>query len=498
MNHNLEIFPDADSVAEAAAIYIAQQARCAVADHDHFNFAVSGGRTPWAMLSLLRDQQMPWAKTTVFQVDERLVSIDDASRNLTLMRAALAGVSAQIVAMPVDRKDLDEAAAEYASLLPDRFDLIHLGLGPDGHTASLVPDDPVLLERTRTVAATGPYQGHRRMTLTYPAIETADQLVWLVTGTEKLGALVLLLAGDESIPAGAITASSSLILADAEAAAGPDHPGRSSQEPSSPGTNPSTTCGPRVSRLVLGVDIGGTGIKVARVDPETGLLNEPAVREETPHPATPKNISGAIGDLAKAAGLFEPVAIGVGFPGVVRHGVVETAAHLDPSWVGLDAAAMLIERLGAEVSVVNDADAAGLAEIRFGSGRGVNGTVVMVTLGTGIGTGLFLDGQLFPNTELGHLVIDGQEAEQVAAGAVKNADHESWAQWAEHLDRYLRELERLLWPDLIILGGGISEAFGLYVDQLHCRTPVVPATLGNDAGIIGAALWANECASETN
>ena len=215
----LEILPDAEAVAERGAELVAERAAEAVADHGTFTFAVSGGRTPWAMFAHLAGK-MPWEKVTIFQVDERVAPEGDPDRNLTqLQRSLPPGGAADVRAMPVEDDDLERAAADYASALPDALDLVHLGLGPDGHTASLIPGDPVLEVRDRAVAVTGEYQGRRRMTLTYPTLERARHVLWLVTGEDKVDALRRLLAGDRSIPAGRLKATHSLVLAD-EAAAG--------------------------------------------------------------------------------------------------------------------------------------------------------------------------------------------------------------------------------------------------------------------------------------
>ena len=218
MQHQLEVLASADLVARTAAGYVQRQAAAAVADHGQFTFAVSGGRTPWAMFAELARMDMPWSQVTLFQVDERAAPDNDPDRNLTHLHDTLGDVKVSVVAMPVTAPDLDAAAAEYAALLPDRFDLVHLGLGPDGHTASLVPGDPVLEVTDRLVAVTGPYQGHRRMTLTYPALARAGQIMWLVTGADKAEPLARLLAGDRSIPAGRVEAGASLVLADTAAA----------------------------------------------------------------------------------------------------------------------------------------------------------------------------------------------------------------------------------------------------------------------------------------
>ena len=218
MQHQLEVLASADLVARTGAGYVQRQAAAAVADHGQFTFAVSGGRTPWAMFAELARMDVPWSQVTLFQVDERAAPDNDPDRNLTHLHDTLGDVKVSVVAMPVTAPDLDAAAAEYAALLPDRFDLIHLGLGPDGHTASLVPGDPVLEVTDRLVAVTGPYQGHRRMTLTYPALARAGQIMWLVTGADKSEPLARLLAGDRSIPAGRVEAGASLVLADTAAA----------------------------------------------------------------------------------------------------------------------------------------------------------------------------------------------------------------------------------------------------------------------------------------
>jgi 6-phosphogluconolactonase len=214
----IEVLLDPDAVAERAAAYVAERAHAAVADHGRFTFAVSGGRTPWAMFARLAGQ-MPWKNVILYQVDERIAPDGDPSRNLTHLRSSLPpGASADVRAMPVSGSDLEAAAAEYARSLPERFDLIHLGLGPDGHTASLVPGDPVLTVTDRDVALTGEYQGERRMTLTYRKIDSARQVLWLVTGEDKVDALERLRAGDRSIPAGQVEAGSQLVIADAAAA----------------------------------------------------------------------------------------------------------------------------------------------------------------------------------------------------------------------------------------------------------------------------------------
>jgi 6-phosphogluconolactonase len=218
----IEIVATAEEAARRAAGIVAEMARQSVADHGGFTFAVSGGRTPWEMISELAASDLPWDRTEIFQVDERVAPDGHPDRNLTHLEVALATAPASRVAalrpMPVGETDLEAAAARYEAGLPARLDLVHLGLGPDGHTASLVPADPVLDVTDRAVAITGPYQGRRRMTLTYPGLARADLVLWLVTGADKAAALSGLLAGDTSIPASRVTARRSLLIADAAAA----------------------------------------------------------------------------------------------------------------------------------------------------------------------------------------------------------------------------------------------------------------------------------------
>jgi 6-phosphogluconolactonase len=218
MRHELLTLPDPTAVAVRAADLVAAQARSAVAESGRFTFAVSGGRTPWAMFAELTKMELPWTATQIFQVDERVAPDGDPDRNLTHLREALGPAPAEVVPMPVNEADLEAAAEGYARQLPAAFDLVHLGLGPDGHTASLVPGDPVLNVTDHLVAVTNPYQGHRRMTLTYPGLARTAGIVWLVTGEDKRDALKRLLAGDLSIPAGRVEAKRSVIVADVAAA----------------------------------------------------------------------------------------------------------------------------------------------------------------------------------------------------------------------------------------------------------------------------------------
>jgi 6-phosphogluconolactonase len=224
MEHQLVVVPDADVLAARAAELVAAQAAATVADQGRFTFAVSGGHTPWAMFTDLMKRTVPWQEVVIFQVDERVAPDGDPDRNLTHLRETLGSAAAQVVAMPVTEPDLDAAADAYARQLPDTLDLVHLGLGPDGHTASLVPSDPVLNVTDRLVAVTRPYQGHQRMTLTYPALERADHALWLIAGEDKRPALAKLLAADPTIPAGRVRVRRSTILADAAAAEGLSRP----------------------------------------------------------------------------------------------------------------------------------------------------------------------------------------------------------------------------------------------------------------------------------
>jgi 6-phosphogluconolactonase len=214
---DLRITDDAGTLATTAATFVAERAREAIEGHGRFGFAVSGGRTPWAMFGILRRFDLPWSSIDVYQVDERIAPAGDQARNLTHLLAALPGGPA-VHPMPVEDADLDAAAARYADELPARFDLIHLGLGADGHTASLVPGDPVLEATDRLVAITAPYQGERRMTLTFPALERAVNVMWLVEGIDKRDALRRLLERDASIPAGRVAVPSQVVFADRAAA----------------------------------------------------------------------------------------------------------------------------------------------------------------------------------------------------------------------------------------------------------------------------------------
>src|SRR5918998_6396308 len=237
---------------------------------------------------------------------------------------------------------------------------------------------------------------------------------------------------------------------------------------------------------VFGIDIGGSGIKGAPVDTRSGELLEERVRIKTPKPATPEAIVGTAVEVVREAGWQGPV--GCGFPAVVKGGVVQTAANIDKAAIGFDLRAALLRELDASVSVVNDADAAGLAEMRWGAGREEDGVVLMLTLGTGIGTSLFVGGRLVPNTEFGHIEVRGKDAEHRASDRARKRDDLSWKEYANRLDEYLHKIEDLLWPDLIVVGGGISKKAEKFFPHLTARTEVVTAKMRNEAGIAGAAL----------
>ena len=245
---------------------------------------------------------------------------------------------------------------------------------------------------------------------------------------------------------------------------------------------------------ILGIDIGGTGIKGAPVDVEKGVLLTPRYRLRTPRSGKPQPVAKTVANLVQHFAWQGPV--GCGFPAVVQHGVAKTAANIHSTWIGTDAASLFAEASGCPVVVLNDADAAGLAEVTFGAGRERAGVVLVVTIGTGLGSALFTDGRLLPNTELGHLVLDGIDAELRASDAARQREKLSWKKWARRLEKYLGVLEGLFWPDLIILGGGVSKKFGQFAPYLHLRAEVIPAQLLNDAGIIGAALAARALSME--
>ncbi|HEY61755.1 MAG TPA: ROK family protein [Anaerolineae bacterium] len=236
---------------------------------------------------------------------------------------------------------------------------------------------------------------------------------------------------------------------------------------------------------VLGIDVGGSGIKGAPVDIETGLLLEERYRLPTPNPAKPTPVAHTIADIAEHFNWKGGV--GCGFPAAIPKGIVLNAANIHKKWIGLNIADFISEIVGLETRVINDADAAGLAEATFGAGKGIKGVVLVVTIGTGLGTALITNGQLLPNTELGHIEFKGREAEKWASDAVRKKEKLSWKEWAKRLNAYLNYLEGLFYPDLIILGGGVSKKHKNFFPYLKLTAQVLPAYLFNEAGIIGAA-----------
>ena len=240
---------------------------------------------------------------------------------------------------------------------------------------------------------------------------------------------------------------------------------------------------------VLGIDIGGSGIKAAPVDTTTGQLTSDRLKLATPQPSTPDAVEKVVEELVKNFSWTGPA--GITFPGVVTSGVIRTAANVDHSWIGVDAANTFGASSQLSVIVINDADAAGVAEMRFGAGKGVNGTVLMLTLGTGIGSALFIDSTLVPNTEFGHVQIRGKDAEKRASEHAREEHELSWGAWAGRIDEYLEHMEALLSPDLIIIGGGVSRKSDKFLPLLTgLRAKIVPAALQNEAGIVGAAVVA--------
>jgi polyphosphate glucokinase len=241
----------------------------------------------------------------------------------------------------------------------------------------------------------------------------------------------------------------------------------------------------------FGIDFGGTGIKGAPVDLDLGDLAAERERIRTPEASTPENIAEIFVELlAKFPDCTG--AVGVTVPGVVHHGVVQSAANIDKAWIGTDADALFTAATGRDVHVVNDADAAGLAEVRYGAARGRSGLVIVTTLGTGIGSALVHDGVLVPNSELGHLEIDGYDAESRAANSARTREELSWAEWAARLTRYYQTLEKLFSPELFVVGGGVSKESEEFLPLLDLDTEIIPATLLNKAGVVGAALYASE------
>ncbi len=240
------------------------------------------------------------------------------------------------------------------------------------------------------------------------------------------------------------------------------------------------------SNLAIGVDVGGSSIKCALIDLDTGAFASERFSTPTPaHDSTETLLTALATVVANIPGTH---AVGLAFPSVIRGGIVRTAANLNKAWIGQPLAKLAADHLHRPVIAINDADAAGVAELRYGAARGVPGTVLLLTLGTGIGSALFVDGKLVPNTEFGHLEVDGQEAELRASGRVKVENHLSWDEWAGALNRVVNTLHALLWPDLVVLCGGITEEPEKFLDKLHCEARLVVGALRSEAGIVGAAL----------
>src|SRR5215217_8862042 len=245
------------------------------------------------------------------------------------------------------------------------------------------------------------------------------------------------------------------------------------------------------SRPVLGIDIGGSGIKGAPVDLATGEFTTKRLRITTPQKSTPKNVAAVVGEIVEHfSDVIGDGPLGVTIPAVVTHGKTRSAANIDKSWIDAEAEKIFEDRLGRDILLVNDADAAGIAEVHYGAAKGHPGLVLMATLGTGIGTAIVYRGALVPNSELGHLEIDGYDAETRAASSVKEKLDLSWSDWAKRLQRYYETLEALLWPDLIVVGGGVSKSADKFIPKLKLKTEMVPAKLRNSAGIVGAAWLA--------
>ena len=242
--------------------------------------------------------------------------------------------------------------------------------------------------------------------------------------------------------------------------------------------------------VAFGIDIGGSGIKGAPVDLTAGEFAGERLRIPTPEKSTPKAVAAVVEELVGSFDLAADVPIGLTFPAPIKHGVVPFIANLHKSWQGVDVPAVMSEAVGRRVVAVNDADAAGYAEAVYGAAKGVEGVVFVATLGTGIGSVLIVDGTLVPNTELGHLQIDGYDAESRAADSAREREGLSWSKWAKRLQRYFETIEMLFSPDLIVVGGGVSKKSDQFLPLLDLQAPIVPAALRNQAGIVGAAALA--------
>jgi polyphosphate glucokinase len=244
-------------------------------------------------------------------------------------------------------------------------------------------------------------------------------------------------------------------------------------------------------KIALGIDVGGSGIKGAPVDLNAGEMMTERLRIETPAKSTPKNVAAVVGEIFdNFKDTIGDGPIGVTVPAVVTHGKTRTAANIDKSWIDCEAEKLFEDELGRDILLVNDADAAGIAEVQFGAAKGHPGLVILTTLGTGIGTAVVYRGVLVPNSELGHLEVDGKDAETRAASSIKDKEGLSFGEWAKRLQRYYETLEALLWPDLIVVGGGVSKNADKFIPKLKLKTEMVPAQLRNSAGIVGAAWLA--------
>lgn len=257
---------------------------------------------------------------------------------------------------------------------------------------------------------------------------------------------------------------------------------------------PIPTPGTRLSGLALGIDVGGTGVKAALVDLATAKLVSDRVRERTPQPATPeaitRTIESVIGRTLEGHEVPDDLPVGCGLPGVVKFGRLTTAANIDKGWIGWPAEERIGEAIGRPVQIINDADAAGLAEMAYGAGEGQLGTIILLTIGTGIGSALFIDGQLVPNLELGHLEMHGRDSETLVSGAARVRRKRGWKRWGVEFSQYIARLEFYFSPDLLIFGGGVSKEYGKWSRYVQTRAPVVTATFLNTSGIIGAAYAA--------
>lgn len=238
----------------------------------------------------------------------------------------------------------------------------------------------------------------------------------------------------------------------------------------------------------LGIDVGGSGIKSALVDVSDGSMITERARVDTPQPATPEACSSAVRDMVASYDYEGP--IGVGFPAVIRRGIVETANNIDPGWIGIQVEDLFADSTGAEVEVLNDADAAAVAEARFGTAAGVPGLVLTITFGTGIGSGLLVDGSLVPNLELGQIELEGHvPAESYFSARARRRENLDWEEWGRRANHYLVHVDQVFNPDLIVLGGGLTKYWDEFRAYLDDRLPVEPAAMGNSAGLVGAALW---------